>query len=259
MARLVWFRSDLRTIDCEPLLQACRENGEVHACFLVCAEQWQRHGVGPNRIEYIRLNLADLSRRLAALGIPLHIRNPGLFKDVPRALKRLVQDLNVTKVTWGIEYEVNERLRDARCREALGEIGVECAEFHDQVIIDPDGPRSGKGDPYRVFTPYASAWHKMVAMQSKAPACVRPEPRGRMPVAPDPIPEDFNGSDGAVDLSQWPVGEEAALERVQSFIATHVSRYASDRDHPGRDGRVMPSTNPPRPWTSRRVDASSKN
>ena len=236
MRTLTWFRSDLRTIDCEPLMEACRRGTEVHACFLICAEQWQKHGWGPNRIEYTRRNLADLSMRLAELGIPLHIRNPGTFEDVPAELRSLVLDLGISEVHWGHEYEVNEQLRDARCREALAEISTMCMQYHDQVLLDPHGPRTGKGDAYRVFTPYASALHRKVANRSGEPTFVRPEPRGQLPIPSDPVPDSITGAEGAVDLADWPVGEQAALARLKVFLDERAKQYAVDRDKPGIQG-----------------------
>lgn len=233
---LTWFRSDLRTIDCEPLLEACRRGSEVHACFLICAEQWRRHGWGPNRIEYLRLNLVDLSKRLLELRIPLHIRDAGTFENVPSTLCQLVNDLNISEVHWGKEYEINEGLRDDRCCAALAEIDVRSMEYHDQVLGDPAEPRSIKGSPYRVFTPYSSALLRNLEVRMDEPSMVRPEKRGALPVKTDPVPETIEGGEGAVDLEGWPVGEQAALARLESFLDDRSARYRVDRDKPGLEG-----------------------
>ena len=254
MINLVWYRSDLRTMDCEPLLKAVESGQTVHACFLVCLEQWKQHDWGSNRAEYLRRNLVDLSRRLEELRIPLHIRDAGTFADTPRVLGELVGDLGIQAVHWGCEYEVNEQARDVQVRKMLGEMGVRVTEHHDQVLLDPDGPRTGAGHGYKVFTPYRkAALQSLQEIRGGDSVRCTPPVQKIMPARPDAVPEYFDGFRDFVDLDCWPIGEEAALSQLDRFLADGVDGYDRNRDLPGVQGtsRLGPSlaVGTLSPWT----------
>ena len=237
---LVWYRSDLRTIDCRPLLKACDGDGVVHACVLLCVEQWKNHGWGDDRIEYFRRSLQNLSCRLSELHIPLHIREAKTFCDAPGVITRLVQELGIHEVHWGYEYEVNEQKRDKEVSESLTSVGVGVHQHHDQVLLNPHSPRTGQGGAFKVFTPYKKALLRIIEENNyfDAPS-VRPEPRSQSMVDSDPIPESFDGVNSTVDLSPFPIGEEAALQALSSFLETRGPSYDSDRDIPSIDGTSM--------------------
>ena len=237
MRTLSWHRSDLRTIDCAPLLAAAESGEVVHACVILSPGQWRLHDWGANRVEYMRRNIAAFSESLSRLNIPLHIRTADTFEHVPGVLGDLVRELEIDAVHWGCEYEINERDRDHRCRAVLEKIGVRVFEHHDQVILDPDRPRTGEGRAYRVFTPYRGAWLREVAEQRDGDAVrIRPAAQPVMPMPSDPVPEAIEGFTDFVDLDRWAVGEDAAIERLDRFIADQADRYAKDRDAPAVAG-----------------------
>ena len=69
---LVWFRSDLRTLD-NPALYAAASEGQVTALFLVTPKQWQQHGIAAKKISFLLRSVDSLSENLANLGIETRI------------------------------------------------------------------------------------------------------------------------------------------------------------------------------------------
>jgi deoxyribodipyrimidine photo-lyase len=233
--KLVWYRSDLRTIDCAPLAAACADDSQVCACFLISPAQWKDHGLGPNRIEYLRRTLGDLAERLADLNIPLRVRTVDRFEHAPAEILSIAEEEGCTHVHWGREYEVNELERDASTRRLLVQSGIEVEEHDDQVVVPPASVRTGSGTPYKVFTPYRKAWMP-VATRAAGQEIPRPAPR----TAPRPelpgIPGSIEGFGSFVPIDDWPVGEVAALEQLDAFIMERGADYQRDRDIPSVQG-----------------------
>ncbi len=239
-ATLVWYRSDLRTNDSLPLSKACESVGDVHACVLLCVEQWREHGWGDDRIEYFRRTLQDLSVRLAELHIPLHVREAKTFAEVPRVMTQLVEKLHVCEVHWGYEYEVNEQQRDKNVSDSLAKINVQTHQYHNQVLLDPHGPRTGQGGAFKVFTPYKRALLRTLEEDGVLESLsLRPTARKTSPCSSDPIPDTLSGVVPRVDLSPFPIGEEAAAQALDAFLGERGPAYDADRDIPSIKGTSM--------------------
>ena len=113
MTHLVWFRNDLRCADNPALWHACSQTAEpVIAVVYDCTQQWQKHGLGPRRIAFMRNAMLALQQQLQALNIPLLIIPAGDFAGSLNSLQRLIVQLDIRSVSFNIEYEVNERHRD---------------------------------------------------------------------------------------------------------------------------------------------------
>ena len=92
MRPLIWFRSDLRVDDNTALSNATRsaDDGAV-ALFVISPAEWKAHDYAPARIDLMLRSLAELSRSLDALGIPLLIRAAPTPEQVAQ---------NVSAVAW---------------------------------------------------------------------------------------------------------------------------------------------------------------
>ena len=109
--QLVWFRHDLRLADHRALL-AAQAAGSVHAVFLNAEAQWQRHGVGANRLAFLERCVQRLAEGLAALGIPFTVLEAPRFLDAPSVLAALADRLGAEGLYFNNEYPLNERRRD---------------------------------------------------------------------------------------------------------------------------------------------------
>ena len=235
---LVWYRNDLRTIDCEPLEQACSSDEAVAACFLLAPGQWKAHGLGPNRIEYLRRTLVDLGGRLAELGIGFHLREIDTYGEAPERILEIARELGCETVHWGREYEVDELDRDRAARRLLETAGLTVHEHDDQVVIEPGTLKTGSGSAYKVFTPYRKSWERALHERGERTHRSRPRPRSKpnAGIGTDVVPETIPGFEAFVPIDDWPVGEVAALEVLDGFLQDRLGRYHEDRDTPSLPG-----------------------
>jgi len=231
---LVWFRSDLRTIDHPALWSACRESPRVAAVFFDCEETWRAHDWGDPRISFTRRCVHALSAELAQLGIELLLHDTRSFRAVPERLARLAADIGAARVLAHEEHEVNEIERDRRAADALRSVGIPLELRSDQCIIPPDAIRTGAGNFYTVCTPFQRAWMRQVR-ESGIPRLLPRPSRREGPALSSTNPANPVAA-GAEDSRRFPAGEREAQKRLKRFIAERLNRYGSDRDCPSVEG-----------------------
>ena len=96
MPRLLWLRSDLRVRD-NTALAAAAAAGPLLAVYLLSPAQWRAHDDAPCKVDFWLRNLAELSRDLAALNIPLLLRCAERWDDAPAVLlDPITGDIEVT-------------------------------------------------------------------------------------------------------------------------------------------------------------------
>lgn len=233
---LLWLRADLRSIDNTALSEACRDPAdEVAAVWLVTPEQWRRHDKAGCQLDLESRTLRELSVTLAALNIPLLIREVPDFSAVPALLLALCQTERIDRVYWNKQYEWNERVRDKAVADLLRAQGIAVEMHADQCIVGPGEVLTGDGRFYSVFTPFKKNWLSQIYERGVR---VQPAPVKR-PSAwtqPDPVPVAVPGFDSHVPLPElerlWPGGESAALVRLEVFVDKHARRYRELRDFP---------------------------
>ncbi|WP_338878581.1 deoxyribodipyrimidine photo-lyase [Achromobacter veterisilvae] len=232
MNTLLWLRTDLRAHD-NPALAAAAEGGAATALFLAAPGQWRRHGDAPAKVDFWLRNLRELSRELGRLGIPLKLLTVRDWSEAPDALAGFCRAHAIGHVHANAEWAVNERRRDEAVASGLRAMGVDWTLHHGASLLRPGTVLTGKGDCYRVFTPYARACRERLRT---APPRALPAPRPQAPPAwrADPLPaafEGFNAPDDAV-RALWPAGEAAAGERLAAFADGVIDAYREQRDFP---------------------------
>ena len=105
---LVWFRSDLRTIDHHALHQASKECSTVFGLYIISPQEWKKHDLAPIRVEWMMRNLRSLQQSLQRIAIPLVVLNAKHGDDIPGLVSGLVEKLKINRVFWNKEYEVDE-------------------------------------------------------------------------------------------------------------------------------------------------------
>jgi len=234
---LVWFRNDLRVND-NPALSAALEdkNERVVAVYCLCIGQWSQHGMGANQQSLILQAVNLLEASLKKLNIPLVILNPNVFDNVPMALLKLSQQLNVSSLYFNMEYPLFERRRDKSVVELL-EGQVACHRKVAQSLVAPWEIVNADGGGYKVFSAYARKVH--VHLDANPPfSPLKPVPRaadnlqlaaieGAMSVLP--------AIEQTAELA--PVVDEASvINQLENFCDEKVSQYKQQRDYPAITG-----------------------
>ncbi|WP_028537172.1 cryptochrome/photolyase family protein [Paludibacterium yongneupense] len=228
---LLWFRRDLRLTDNPALLAACRRYERVVPVYIDSSEEEGDSAPGAASRWWLHhaLSALDESLRARASGL-LVLRGPAR-----QTLLDLCRDVAATAVYWNRLYDPDIVARDRHVQSRLAAAGVEVASFNASLLHEPGVIATGKGEPYRLFTPFWKA-----CRAATAPAL--PE------AAPDMLPAFVAGTHvDVLDLlphrgwdagfaQRWRPGEAGALRALSDFLACGLADYSVLRDYPVRSG-----------------------
>lgn len=224
---LWWIRRDLRLSD-NPALTAAIANGNPVLPVFVFDEFDETLGAAPAlRLES---GLEALANRLAQMGQQLCLRR-GRAQDV---LQKLVQETGARAVHSSKSYLQEEITRDQALARALGAAGCALHWHNTRLMFEPWTVATKSGTPFKVYSPFWRAVRQI------------PVPAPLAPPARIPAPSVFPKSD---TLQDWKLsarmrhsadivrsgivaGEEAALTRLEAFMAEPVAAYGANRDFP---------------------------
>ncbi|OAN98016.1 cryptochrome/photolyase family protein [Sulfitobacter geojensis] len=236
---LMWFRRDLRLSDHAALTAACESGRPVIPVFIhdpLVAEL----GAAPKW----RLGLG-----IGALADSLNGRESRLIlrrgEDALTVLQELVTQTGARSVYWTRLYDPASMSRDKKIKETLKDQGVEARSFGGHLMFEPWSVETKTGGYYKVYTPF---WNSVKTTGVDTP---RPAPKAI------PAPQDWPESDKLDDWNMGAamnrgadvvrpfvqLGEQAAQDRLASFIADIVAGYKDTRDLPGVDGTSNLSEN----------------
>ena len=231
---IVWFRRDLRLAD-NPAMQAALDAGHAPIpVYIHAPEEEAPWAPGAASRTWLHHSLSALAADLMRLGSRLIIRRgPSLA-----ALEQLLDEGDIAAVFWNRLYEPQVIARDRRVELALQARGVQAASFNAALLVEPWTIVTGKGEPYRVFTPF---WRK--ASQRVA---------GQLPVAAPAMLPAIAPVLASVDLDAlqlrpqvgwdadfwklWQPGEAGAHDLLDAFVDGSARGYAEQRNFPDRTG-----------------------
>lgn len=206
MRNLVWFRSDLRTLDNQALHSAL-ESGETHACIFLPVNQLVKYGHGERKIHFLRNSCQRLSSRLKELGISVTSEEVDNFDTQEHCILNLCREQGIKQVFWNNEYPLDERRRDLQLEKKLEALGIQARRFDDSLILPPHQISTGKGEFYRVFTPFKRAWISCFEQQ-----------RSALIEKLDPLDKP-----------------STEIQTVKKFVTGQINNYKSQRDFPVLD------------------------
>lgn len=229
--QLHWFRTDLRVQDNTALLAASRK-GPVLALYVITPGQWRQHDDAACKIDFWQRNLQQLQQQLAALNIPLLVRQVDMWLDIPALMQQLCQQYPVEAVHANQEYGVNEQARDAAVARHLGQQGISFYSYNDQLLFPVDSIRNQSGQYFKVFSQFKKVAYQRLFQQLPA---VQPAPaiQAAFSIQADEIPvfSPLPPADHALSRL-WPAGEQAALQRLDAFVDASINQYEQTRDFP---------------------------
>lgn len=254
---LVWLRNDLRVRDNTALYRAAGSCRQLATIFIACPQSWRSHDDGDPVVAFRLACLRALKRDLAERNIPLYFLELPTLEQVPPALARIAEKLQIDVLFANAEYPLDERRRDGAVREALKQAGVPVEYCTDRTLLPPGSVKTGTGAAYRVFTPFKRAF----IAQCGSEFAPLPPPR-KMDAARWPrwirtgnennlvqtIPDGLRGYGGVPEKNGgplgWKPGEKAAARRLRAFRG-RIDGYRKGRDFPALDAtsRLSPYLN----------------
>lgn len=228
---IIWFRQDLRLSDNPALAAAVDSGAPLLAVYVLDDDNAGEWAPGAASRWWLHRSLEALDR---SIGGRLHV----LRGKADEVLPALAERVGATAVFWNRCYEPWRIERDRRIKEALHSAGLSVRSFNGSLLREPHEVTKPDGTPYRVFTPY---YRSAVSDRLPAPREPLDAPRDRI----------FVPIDGALSIDSlnllpqvawhlpleaaWTPGEAGARQRLQSFLAHGVTRYAEGRDRPDRE------------------------
>lgn len=231
---VVWFRRDLRIHDNPALAAAAGSGRPVVPLFVLDEESSEIRPLGGASRWWLHESLRSLAEDLAGLGLSLGLRR-GLAADV---LREVVRETGVGRVVWNRLYEPASVAHDTEIEAALRAAGVQTESYAGSLLSEPGEILTGRGAPYKVFTPF---WRRLRESYRAPPQHVAPKRSTPGPTIESDRLEDWRLQPTAPDWAgglreTWEVGEAAARRRLAGFMEGAVERYASDRDRPDLEG-----------------------
>ncbi|SFP64198.1 deoxyribodipyrimidine photo-lyase [Pseudomonas borbori] len=234
--QLLWLRTDLRVQD-NSALAAAMAAGPTVALFLLSPGQWHAHDDAPSKVDFWLRNLTELSRELAALNVPLLVRQADHWSAAPQVIAELCRQLQIAAVQVNEEYGVHESRRDQAVAQALDALGIDLHSHLDQLLFRPGSVLTKSGGYFQVYSQFRKVCYQR--LHSALPALIRrPAAQAPLPIVSDPVPEAVPGfASPTASLRQlWPAGEQQAHRRLLAFADEQIDYYQSERDLPGKAG-----------------------
>jgi deoxyribodipyrimidine photo-lyase len=227
---LVWFRRDLRLADNPALHAACTRADRVIPLYVWAPAEESPWEPGGASRWWLHHALSRLQDSLSALGNPLILRRAEATLD---ALRSLAAAHGVTHLYWNRLYDPATVARDKRIKAWAAGNGLVAESFKAGLLVEPWEAATGKGDPYRVFTPF---WKSVRTREVADPL---PAPT-KLPGPPEAVAGDALESlrllprirwDSGL-AAQWEPGEPGAHAMLERFADEAIERYDSARDRP---------------------------
>ena len=236
MPDLMWFRSDLRTIDNAALNAAA--SGDEHSVigiFVCTPGTWIRHDWGAPRVTLILESLRVLRQELERLNIPLLIRIAETDLEAVDIVTDVASAHGCLNVHANREFGVDEIRRDRLAASWMAERQIRFVSHHDQIVFDPNDILTKGGTSFKVFTPFRNTWNGLL-LDRGLPETVDLSPCKPLDVHSDQIPGSVPGFTPWPGINRWPAGQYAAMERLRTFLDGAVDRYHSTRNSPDIEG-----------------------
>lgn len=235
---ILWFRKDLRLDDNQALGAAHRSGRPIIPLYI---REPTAAGTGP-------LGAAQawwLHHSLEALDMSLRKRQGRLVLASGEALEVLrgvIRKRSADAVYWNRRYDPSGMSIDVRIKAELEKQGIEARSFTGQLLHDPCRLVTGKGTPYRVYTPFWRALESAGEPELPRDAPAELKLASRLPVseALDTWKLLPAKPDWASDFSElWTPGEQGAQERLSGFVDDMLGGYRDNRDYPAKRATSM--------------------
>lgn len=229
---LLWLRRDFRLTDHAAFYAAAKEGRPIIPIF-IRDEIVDSLGAAPKW----RLGEAidHFDQTLRSIGSQLVLRSG----DPQTVLAQVIDETGADSIYWSRAYDPASVKRDKAVKAALTQQNILAKSFSGHLLYEPWLPQTKQGGAFKVYTPFWNHVSKILEVDATLPK-----------VSKLMVPAEWPKSE---KLSDWRLGsamnrgkdvvknysllgEDAALDRLDLFLKSRVTRYKSERDFPSRDG-----------------------
>ncbi|WP_406736485.1 cryptochrome/photolyase family protein [Thioclava sp. GXIMD4215] len=235
---ILWLRRDFRLHD-HPAMVAAEKTGAPVICVFIHDEIVA--GTGAAAKWRWGEAIASFAARLEEIGSRLILRKGAALE----VLQGLVQETGATQVHWSRAYDPASIARDRAVKAALRESGIGAHSHKGHLMFEPWDVATGKGEPYKVYTPY---WNAV-----KGRGVDTPCDTVRALAAPETWPDSEALASwqmgaqmrrgGPVLAEHACIGEASAQGRMASFFGNKIDDYKTARDQVDQKGTSNLSEN----------------
>ncbi len=223
-----WFRRDLRLSDNLSLRNAVDSSESVIPVYVV--NRWKKghHWTGAGRQQFLCGCLDSLSKNLKQAGGKLIVRRGKATEE----LEKLIREFEVGAIFWNRDPDPHGRKVEKELKEICHSIGIDFHEFDDVTLHGPDEVKTGKGEPYKVYTPFSRKWFELDKPGSMTRVTKLDTP-ARIQAGDLPELSDWGLREPGIE--QLAAGEKAARKRLREAVDKGIRHYAETRDSPSAD------------------------
>jgi deoxyribodipyrimidine photo-lyase len=259
---LFWHRRDLRLADNLGLAAAAAATPAVTGLFVLDPAILADPDLAPARIWFLCESLRELADRWREAGSRLLLLRGDPVVLLPLVARSIAADV----VVWNRDVEPQVRRRDRQVADALQGQGTRVLVDWDQLLVAPEGVRTGSGDPYRVYGPFLRNWRGQLEARASSGAQgiggLDPlvAPSGLLDLEPEAFPHErrtlwaglprleavpcateLGFSFAGADRCPCQPGESAARAQLEAFAdggpnGGALAAYEPDRNFPAEPG-----------------------
>jgi deoxyribodipyrimidine photo-lyase len=226
------FRRDLRLVDNTGLLEASRQSGQVHVCFIWDDNIMARFTDHDFRLAFLRASLVDLAQQVSDLGGHLNI----LSGEPLQVLSHLLGQVKVGAVYVNRDYTPFSRRRDAALAGLCAARGVDFHVSSDALLNEPEQVYKGDGGHYAVFTPFYNRARQLFVAppQLDLPRNLSKQVLGSAAGVRSPSAAEAMSMSAPGPTSAFTPGRRGALQVLENLAP--LANYGHDRDFPALPG-----------------------
>ncbi len=229
-----WFRQDLRIKD-NPTLAAAANTGRPIVCVYILDQNQKNHWPnGAATSWWLHHSLTQLSNSLKTLNVKLILRRGSAIEE----LDKVIQSSGAQCLYFTRQYEPYHQELEAQVNNHFSE-QIEVKRFRGYLLYEPEAIRTGKNEPYKVFTPFYRC-----CLKTSTPNIPLRAPKtligSKKKITSDKLshwkllPEQPNWAKGFNEY--WLPGEDGAHKSLKYFIDHAANKYPVLRNRPDVTG-----------------------
>lgn len=222
MTTLVWFRQDLRLHD-NLALHSLSERYENGAIPIYVKDPLTR--VGSASDWWLEQSLESLN---ASLKSSLKVYSG----DANKILEDIITENNISHVVWNKCYNPTQDKIDCDIKQNLMRRNVLCEEYNSSLLWDPNDPYllNNYEKPYQVFTHF---YKNAVKYAPRKPVVINDHKiNWKQSITKNNLDHGLQSKKWHKKFhSQWKIGEQAALDKLNHFLSNGIKNYKDGRNN----------------------------